>query len=265
MGTILNIEEHHLNDPEIVRALHTHPDSHWFWSGSWSPDFYSRLAYEGLISITHRLDDGTILLAPEMQRVYALLDWENLHISRQVRKLLRRVGEGEFKLTVTADLDRVIDGVTSYHSPCWLTAGYADILRDLSLDREGRQCHVMAAELSESSGRLIAGELGYRIGAVYTSLTGFIDRSIGISGCGTLQMVLLARRLQEEGYAFWNLGHANMEYKNRLGAVNLPREEFLERWKAERDRPLRPALINGTAMGAGELSTVQEEDPGSHL
>ncbi len=241
MGTILKIEAEHLANPEIIEALHTHPESHWYWSRDWSPSFYSSLAYEGLISITYTLEDGTVLLAPEMQRVYALLDWETLHISRQVKKLLVRVESGEFILSLTAGLDRVLEGISLYHNPCWLTPEYASILKSLSRPDHAYSCHVMAAELTDREGRLIAGELGYRIGSIYTSLSGFIDRSTGISGCGTLQMVLLARTLQEKGYAFWNLGHANMEYKNRLGAVNLSRSDFLLRWKAARDSTPEPS------------------------
>ena len=47
---------------------------------------------------------------------------------------------------------------------------------------------------------------------------------------GTLQMWLLANRLRDRGYAFWNLGHPYQPYKERIGARILPRDVFLKRW-----------------------------------
>jgi hypothetical protein len=91
---------------------------------------------------------------------------------------------------------------------------------------------LFAIELrSGSGGKIIGGELGYSIGATYTSLTGFLDRTHPYSSnLGTLQLVALATLLQKNGYAFWNLGQSFMKYKQQLGAKVTPRGEFLSRW-----------------------------------
>ena len=79
----------------------------------------------------------------------------------------------------------------------------------------------------------LAGELGYAVGRAYVSLSGFFRRERPEwNHFGKLQMVLLARRLEAAGFAFWNLGHPSMGYKTRLGARFLPRADFLPRWDA---------------------------------
>jgi hypothetical protein len=69
---------------------------------------------------------------------------------------------------------------------------------------------------------LVAGELGYSVGAVYTSLTGFATES----GTGTVQLTCLGRWLEASGFLLWDLG-MEMEYKFDLGAVLVPRHSFV--------------------------------------
>lgn len=234
MSEIFKLEEEDLAEQRVLDFIQNHEDSHLYWSDSWSPSFYSRLAFEGLISTTYSPEKGDSFLLPEMQRAYAVLDWEALHISRQVKKLLPAVGAGELQLRLNTRFEEVLGKIREYHDPCWLNEPYAEILRTLHRADNPLPCRVQSVELSDTRGRLLAGELGYRIGRIYTSLSAFTDRERGPAGCGTLQMVLLARSLESRGFAFWNLGHPHMEYKNRMGAVNLKRSEFLERWREHR-------------------------------
>jgi hypothetical protein len=76
----------------------------------------------------------------------------------------------------------------------------------------------------------LAGEIGFSIGRVYTSLSGWTgERST--RSVGTAQLVLLGRLLQRRGYAFWSLGHCyspHMDYKRQLGHRIYPRQAFRE-------------------------------------
>ena len=92
---------------------------------------------------------------------------------------------------------------------------------------------------------------------MYTSFTGFFDKDY--SGAGTVQLLAMARLLQEAGFAFWDLGQ-ELAYKLDLGcdasppphaaplgssrlmdcmdrrrAKLLPRAEFLAEFRAARD------------------------------
>eukprot|EP00617_Octactis_speculum_P027099 CAMPEP_0185751192 /NCGR_PEP_ID=MMETSP1174-20130828/9952_1 /TAXON_ID=35687 /ORGANISM="Dictyocha speculum, Strain CCMP1381" /LENGTH=327 /DNA_ID=CAMNT_0028428055 /DNA_START=59 /DNA_END=1043 /DNA_ORIENTATION=+ len=74
---------------------------------------------------------------------------------------------------------------------------------------------------------MVAGEIGYSIGRIYTSLSGFSSRAY--SGVGTDQLVILGRWLQHKGYAFWSLGHCyspEMDYKRQLGHRIYPLSAF---------------------------------------
>ncbi len=233
MADIYYLSEEDINQSGVVEYIQTGNSSHFYWSDNWSPGFYSRLAYEGLISTSYRTDDGTVVLLPEMQREYAVLDWENLHVSGHVRKLM--ANPGNYTLKINHDLSRLLRCIHQYHRDSWLEEPYIRLLETLYLEKEKSCCRIISAELYDQQNQLAAGEVGYRIGNIYTSLSGFVKREKPYDNWGTLQMVLLGRYLESEGYSFWNLGHPYMEYKIRLGGKILSRKDFLEKWKRERD------------------------------
>lgn len=131
----------------------------------------------------------------------------------------------------------------AYHGRrCWLTEPYRRLMCMMADGRGAERAAerglvVRASELRAGPAReLVAGELGYTIGRTYTSLSGFCrPEARQWRHFGSLQMVLLAERLRDAGYAFWNLGHPHMAYKKALGARVEPRERFLRRWRRHRE------------------------------
>ena len=224
-----------------------------YWTDDWDPSFYKELAQAGFISISHAHPDLGPILIPELQADYAVLDWENLHCSSRLQRLRRSnlLEEEGVRLQIVDSCDRVLARIIDYHQPrTWLTAPYQDLLRTLSSTQDPH-FKVHSVELwSHKRDQLIAGEIGYSTGTTYTSLSGFTTRHDPMwRSFGTLQMVLLAERLETLGYAFWNMGHTQQDYKLALGARVIPRERFLGRWiEATRRDP--PILI------------LEEETPG---
>ena len=224
--------------PDLERTL--------YWSDRFDPTFYIALARAGFISIAHETPEHGTLLIPELQERYAVLDWGNLHVSKQIQKRMRSKSYEEegIELRVDRDHERALDRILDYHGriSTWLAEPYCELLGRLSETNEG-DFTLYGVELwSTKKDILIAGELGYSVGRTYTSLSGFCTRDEPLwDGFGTLQMVLLARRLAERGFAFWNMGHPSQPYKRALGAQLIDRSNFLTRWLAARNEsPLRP-------------------------
>jgi len=72
------------------------------------------------------------------------------------------------------------------------------------------------------TGALAGGELGYSVGGIYSSLTGFSEED----AAGSVQLLALGQLLTKCGFEYWDLG-MDLDYKRRLGAELIPRSEFL--------------------------------------
>ncbi len=218
------------------------------WSDCWDADFYVALARAGFISIAQRDRRHGDLLLPEIQSAYAVLDWPAIHVSSHVRQLRRsgRVEEEGIELRVAPDCRAVVERIVEQHEPsCWLIPPYRELVYGLARAGPATGIEMHGVELwSTHRGELVAGELGYTIGRIYTSLSGFCSPDERTwNHFGSLQLVLLSERLRDVGYAFWNLGHPYMDYKLDLGARVLDRDAFLHRWYAHRDESPGRSLV----------------------
>lgn len=194
---------------------------------SFSPSLYIKLAKAGFISTSATLSSNKIYLLPEIQFEYAILNFEDLHISKKVLKLLN---QKEYQFKKSENLQYLIDEIDSYHEDSWLCDEYKNMLLTIaSIDNENFE--LLGFELiCSKTKKLVAGEIGYIIGKTYTSLTGFFKRQKEYNNFGKLQLVLLSKFLEQNAYDFWNLGHACLQYKIDLGAKILKRDEFLKLW-----------------------------------
>ena len=214
-------------DEEILhRDIYPNKRVNYYWSDDFSPQMYIALAKAGFISVTH-LHEDQLLLLPEMQTLYAVLDFKDLRISKSANKLLK---SNRFHLKFNTRISDVIKSIEASYEDCWIRGEYKELMLTLYKNTFD-DFSLFSTELIETqTGRLVAGEIGYITHNVYTSLSGFHDPDKSYSSCGTLQLQLLARHLEEQGVRFWNLGHPNMEYKTHLGAKVLKRNDFILRW-----------------------------------
>ncbi len=202
--------------------------NNYYWSDNWSEEFYIALAKAGFISTTYDTINGLVLL-PELQYSYAILDFKNLHISKKVKKLLAK---DDYRFCFNTKFDELLDKFSKQHKDNWLKDEYVELVKKLySNYNEENNFKIISVELIDNyTNELIAGEIGYIIGKRYTSLSGFSSREKKYNNYGTLQLVLLAQYLQKNNFSFWNLGHPHMEYKKQLGCEVYSRSEFLQRW-----------------------------------
>jgi Leu/Phe-tRNA-protein transferase len=208
---------------------HIYPDmrKNYYWSEDFSAQYYIAQAKAGFIAVTDIFERRELLL-PEIQFSYALLHFDDLHISKKIQKLLAKKVH---QLHISTDITPVIHQIQHYHKNCWLTPQYHAILKATQQTKENFQIiSVYITDNGKKDGTLIAGEIGYIIGNTYTSLSGFSSKEKAYRNYGTLQLVLLAQFLQEHGFAFWNLGQSYMPYKFHLGAKQYDRHAFLNLW-----------------------------------
>jgi Leu/Phe-tRNA-protein transferase len=169
---------------------------------------------------------------------------QELHVSKSVRKKAKR-----FSITVNREFDQVIQGCHDQHgSHCWLYPPLVKAFREMMtqgkmtatpMNPQTGKPHphrtwtvrLYTIEVwNAETGALAGGELGYTVGSIYTSLTGFTKED----SAGSVQLVALGRLLIEQGFHLWDLG-MDMEYKRGIGAKLMPREAFVHHVHAVRE------------------------------
>lgn len=219
--------ENVLDEEILSRYIYPNKRVNYYWSDDFSPKMYMALAQAGFISVTH-LHEDKLLLLPEMQLDYAVLDFKDLRFSKRVHKLLT---SNRFQMRFNTRISEVINSIEEAYENCWIRGEYKELMYTLS-NTSYENFSLFTTELIDTqTDKLVAGEIGYITHNVYTSLSGFHDKDKTYSSCGTLQLVMLARHLEEQGERFWNLGHPYMDYKSDLGAKILKRADFITRWK----------------------------------
>jgi Leu/Phe-tRNA-protein transferase len=226
---------------DVMSRIYADMQRDYYISGNWSPEFYVIQAIRGFISVGYELDDHREVLLPQIQFSYCIFDFANIYMHpRAIKKIKKLHG---WRICVNRNFESVISRINEYHAKSWLTSKYKDVIS--FLNRSGslvlhlpgilgeysfRMCSI---ELYDEADSLVAGELGYAIGATFTSLTGFCKREKHIS-LGLIQILCMARVLEISGFKFLNLGqppqNGQMQYKSNLGGTEFSRSDFLERW-----------------------------------
>lgn len=255
------------------------------WSLDFSESFLRRLLFHGFLPICTRIPPAPLfVLLPKLHRRRCVLRrLSGLHVDRGAKKRSRR-----YHLTVNASYPEVVLGCIEQHGESWLWppmrealaalwhSGCSDDQMDVShsagaareIDSSSKPLPVRlkSIELWTEDRKLVAGELGYTCGSMYTSLTGFYNEP----GTGSVQMLALAGLLVRGNFQCWDLG-MGMRYKERLGAEDLDRGEFIALQRSLRcDESARmpcvltewlPAveLIKGLCAVSEEVAPVSEE------
>ena len=220
------IDKNDIKEKNTLINIYSNTNVNYYLSDDFSKEFYILLAKTGFIS-TSIFIDNLFYLLPEIQFEYAILDFDNLHINKRVKKL---INQNNFEFLINKDINKILEKLDDYHKDNWLTNKYKDLIVDLYKNPDNN-FSILSIELyDKNSKELIAGEIGYKINSTYTSLSGFSSKDENYKNWGKLQMVLLAFYLEKNNFSFWNLGHPYMQYKFDLGAKLYSREDFLKRW-----------------------------------
>lgn len=216
-----------LNKDILINEIYANKTTNYYYSDDFSEEFYIDLCSLGFIS-TSIINNNELFLLPEIQFEYAILDFKDLHISKKVKKLLKKE---DYIFEVDKNLEKVLDKLDKYHKPNWLIKEYKELIIKLNKRKNHNNFEIKTFCIKDKNTKeIIAGEIGYKIGKTYTSLTGFSSKEKKYNNYGKLQLVVTGEYLKKERYKIWNLGHPYMEYKIKLGAKIYTREQFIKRW-----------------------------------
>lgn len=188
-----------------------------------------------------------------------------VHISKSTKKKAKR-----FTFTVNQEFEKVVQGCHHQHGISWLyppivrafrqlhqasihsnasgkstnttvtkgaashTDGNEIVDEDICNDGETFPVKLYSVEVyNAQTGKLAGGELGYAVGTLYTSLTGFSSED----SAGSVQLGALGKLLWSLGFDMWDMG-MSLAYKTKLGAKEMERGEFVDTVKALRTKKL---------------------------
>lgn len=214
--------------PQHLRHFVFHSQDDFYVSRHFDPLLLSHLMYEGFLPIASEFQDKCFLLPKLHRQRCVLLIKANApeHVPKIVRKRAKK-----FKFVLNRDFNGVVEGCHEKHGIPWLYPPIVESFKTLfQAGNDGVElypgCKVrfFTVELYDTTtDTLVAGELGYTVGSVYTSLTGFSRAN----GAGTVQLHALSKFLYLAGFKMWDLG-MSMDYKMGLGAKDLDRDDFLD-------------------------------------
>ena len=153
----------------------------------------------------------------------AVLPLDQLHVSRRLRRRLRR---GEFEFAVDRDFAAVVSACSEPRATdtgTWITPSLAAAYCDLF-----QQGYAHSVE-AYADGQLAGGVYGVAIGGFFAGESMFHRRR----DASKAALFHLVARLQQRGFALFDVQQAS-GHMTRLGATEIPRERYL--------RQLRDAL-----------------------
>ncbi len=202
------------------------------FSLDFSPEWISEICYNGYLPMAENLksyffdfDERCVILLIKYHERRAVLDLNKQIVHSSTKRYAKNL-----KLTIDKDYWGCVRGIWENHGENWLYEELATAFEKL-YKNDSYKARVHSVELWDTvSGELVAGEIGYRVGGLYTSLSGFKKRK----GAGSVQLSILGRLLKGCGIDYWDLGMV-MSYKLDMGADILDRDHFFEIVKKYRD------------------------------
>ncbi|MDR1302044.1 MAG: GNAT family N-acetyltransferase [Treponema sp.] len=193
------------------------------------PHFIARLMSAGFLVMSMKIQEeghpgpeSNVLLLPKLHLIRSVLFFPDLHIKKSIKPLLTK-----YELKVDTDFQAILEKCVHIHGDDWLTP---PLQERLTWIRTYEDLKVRPVSFGVyRNGELKAGEFGVVTGRVYTSYSGYYDEN----SAGTVQMVLTAQYLQEQGFAFLDLGMP-LAYKDTLGACTLVPQYFVRLFRSAR-------------------------------
>ncbi len=148
----------------------------------------------------------------------AILELDQLHVSRSLTKVLRR---GTFEISINQDFSAVVDGCGAPapdRPSTWITREMKQAY--LRLHREG-YAHSVEARVE---GTLVGGLYGVAIGGFFAGESMFST----VTNASKVALVALVERLRSRGFALLDIQQTTPHLVS-MGASEVPRKRYLQR------------------------------------
>ena len=189
-----------------------------------TPAFVAAVCHSGYLPMGEQVGEFPILLIKSHHQ-RCVLEFANLHLSRKLKRHARGL-----TFAINQNFRACLRAIVDHHPSTWLIEPLCNAF--IQLHHHPQSNVALHSFEIYNDAQLVAGEVGYSTGAIYTSLAGFHTQN----GAGSVQLALLGQVLAHSGFAFWDLG-MELPYKRQLGADMVHRRPFLEQWIQHRDRP----------------------------
>jgi Leu/Phe-tRNA-protein transferase len=204
----------------------------------WDIAFIARLLKAGFLVMSESILDQDQwgkpvyrdIVLPKLHLVRSALFFPELHVKRSVRSHLKG-----YELRFDADFEIIAGKCLKTHGDGWLRPSLMASFFALRAQNDAGEApspRPVSFGLYRD-GKLAAGEFGVICGGVYTSYSGYREEN----NAGTVQMILMARWLEERGFDFLDFGMP-LDYKSDLGARNISPGHFVDLFrKAQKTFP----------------------------
>ena len=159
----------------------------------------------------------------------AIIELDGLRVSRRLARTCR---SGRFQVTTDRDFRGVVEGCATAQQRrhgTWITPDMRDAygkLHDMGVTHSVEAWH---------EGRLAGGVYGIALGGLFAAESMFYHQR----DASKVALVGLVERLRAAGYALLDIQQLT-PHTERLGAIEIPREEFLLRLRAALERNVAP-------------------------
>lgn len=154
----------------------------------------------------------------------AVFELDGLHVSRRLRRTIR---QGKFTITINRDFAGVIRGCADRPGDGnWITADMLEAYETLH-----QLGHAYSVE-AWCEGTLAGGIYGVAIGGFFAGESMFTRRR----DASKAALAFLVDRLYQRGYQLFDIQFVT-DHTRRLGAVEIPRADYLSRLRKALDYP----------------------------
>jgi leucyl/phenylalanyl-tRNA---protein transferase len=202
------------------------PDGVLMVGGGLGPDWLLEAYRRGIFPMPIRVEGRRHIawLSPDPR---GILELDGLHISRRLARRLRR---GEFQFTLNRAFAEVVRGCTAPRGPGsdrWLTLPMQNAYRTLH-----ELGHAHSVETWQE-GRLVGGMFGVAVGGLFAGESMFHR----VTDASKAALACLVAHLVRCGFTLLDVQWTNTHTRS-LGAIDVPRSEYLRRLKTAVERPV---------------------------